>query len=263
MSSTAGSERGRADRRRASPGRVRPRTSPSRAGPAPARPGSTARPPPPSRRRGRARPAHEARPAARRAMPASSRSHARTTPARVGEATSPTYAAFRASAAASASSSQMPWVATTMAGATLGLVALRGRSRRRPARRRETRPGRRSDRRPITRQPAAAPRAASAPAIGCRAGDPQDRRGQMRFHVDLQGAPRVAGHHQLDHAVAAPALGGGVLRQAQQPRLAVDEGAERLADDDRLGAAAADPALDRAVGMDDPRRARAVPTSAA
>ena len=33
------------------------------------------------------------------------------------------------------------------------------------------------------------------------------------------------------------------------------ERAERLADDDGLGAAAADPALDRAVGMDDPARA--------
>ena len=48
---------------------------------------------------------------------------------------------------------------------------------------------------------------------------------------------------------------GPVLRQPQQPGLPVHERAERLPDDDRLGAAAADPALDRAVGMDDPPRA--------
>ena len=92
---------------------------------------------------------------------------------------------------------------------------------------------------------------------GCRPGHPQDRCGQMRFHVDLQRAPRMTGHDQLDDAVAAPALGRGVLRQAQQPWLTVDERAERLAHDDRLGAAAADPAFDGAVRVDDPRRAGA------
>ena len=71
----------------------------------------------------------------------------------------------------------------------------------------------------------------------------------------------MAGHDELDDAVGAAALGRGVLRQAEQPRLAVGEGVERLADDDRLGARAADPALDRPVGMDDavgtgPRRRR-------
>ena len=35
-----------------------------------------------------------------------------------------------------------------------------------------------------------------------RAGDPQERGGQMRFHVDLQRAPGMAGHDQLDDAVA-------------------------------------------------------------
>ena len=40
----------------------------------------------------------------------------RTTAARVGDATSPTYEASRVNAAASASSSQIPWVATTTAG---------------------------------------------------------------------------------------------------------------------------------------------------
>ena len=56
---------------------------------------------------------------------------------------------------------------------------------------------------------------------------------------------------QLDDAVAAPTLGRCVLREAKQPGLSVDERAERLADDDGLGAAAADPTLDRAVRMDD------------
>ena len=77
----------------------------------------------------------------------------------------------------------------------------------------------------------------------------------MRFHVDLQGATGVAGHDELDDAVGAAALGRRVLREAEQARLAVGQRVERLADDDRLGAAAADPALDRAVGMDDAARA--------
>ena len=88
----------------------------------------------------------------------------------------------------------------------------------------------------------------------CRAGDPQERRREVRFHVDLQRSPGVAGHDQLDDPIAAPALGRRVLRQAKQARLAVGQRVERLADDDRLGARAADPALDRAVGVDDPVR---------
>ena len=78
----------------------------------------------------------------------------------------------------------------------------------------------------------------------------------MRFHVDLQGSAGVAGHDELDNAVGAAALGGSVLRQPEQPRLAVGEGVERLADDDGLGRLATHPALDRAIGMDDARRAR-------
>ena len=77
----------------------------------------------------------------------------------------------------------------------------------------------------------------------------------MRFHVDLQGAAGMAGHDELDDAVRPAALGRTVLREAEEPRLAVGERAERLADDDGLGAAPADPALDRAVGMDEPARA--------
>ena len=69
------------------------------------------------------------------------------------------------------------------------------------------------------------------------AGDPEDRRGQMRFHVDLQGPAGVAGHDELDDAVAATALGRRVLRQPEQPGLAVAERAQRLADHDGLGAA--------------------------
>ena len=108
----------------------------------------------------------------------------------------------------------------------------------------------------VTRQPAAAPRRDERAGDRGGAGDPQDRRGQMRFHVDLQGPARMAGHDELDDAVAAPALGRRVLREPEQARLAVDERAQRLADDDGLGAAAADPALDRAVRMDDAARAR-------
>ena len=74
----------------------------------------------------------------------------------------------------------------------------------------------------------------------------------MRFHVDLQRAPGMTGHHELHDAVAAPALGRHVLRQAEQARLTVDQRPKRLADDDGLGAAPADPALDGAVRMDDP-----------
>ena len=73
----------------------------------------------------------------------------------------------------------------------------------------------------------------------------------------------MAGHDQLDDAVAAPALGRGVLGQAQQAWLTVDERPERLAHDDGLGAAAADPALDRAVRVDDPATRRGAPRSAA
>jgi hypothetical protein len=89
-----------------------------------------------------------------------------------------------------------------------------------------------------------------------RAGNPEVRGRQVRLHVDLQCATRVAGHDQLHDAIAPATLAGGVLREPEKTGLAVGEGPERLADDDGLGAAAADPALDGPVGMDDPRRAR-------
>src|SRR4051794_4465927 len=89
-----------------------------------------------------------------------------------------------------------------------------------------------------------------------RPDDPEEWCGQMRFHVDLQRAPRVAGHDELDDAVGPPSLARTVLRQPKEPRLAIADRPQRLADDDRLGAAAADPALDRAVGEDDAGRAR-------
>ena len=106
----------------------------------------------------------------------------------------------------------------------------------------------------VTRQPAAAPERGERTGDRGGAGDPEQRGGQMRFHVDLQGATGVAGHDQFDDAVAPPTLGGCVLAQAEQPRLAVRERSKRLADDDGLGAAAADPALDRAVRMDEAGR---------
>ncbi len=85
-------------------------------------------------------------------------------------------------------------------------------------------------------------------------GHPEGRCGQMRFHVDLQGATRVAGHHFVDDPVAAAALGRRLLADPEQPRLPVGQRAEGLPDDDRPGAAAADEPLDRAVRMDEPAR---------
>ncbi len=84
------------------------------------------------------------------------------------------------------------------------------------------------------------------------AGDPQRRGREDGFHVDLQGATGVAGHEVVDDTVAATRIGRHLLRDPKQTRLAVDEGPEGLLDDDRLGAAAADPALDPTAGMDDP-----------
>ena len=65
----------------------------------------------------------------------------------------------------------------------------------------------------------------------------------------------MAGHHEVDDPVRAPGFGGLLRREAEQPRFAVGQGAKRLGDDGRLGAAAADPALDGSVRMDDPARA--------
>ena len=69
----------------------------------------------------RSRPAG-ARSAAIRSSPmvVSSRSQSRTTAARVGEATRPTYEASRVRASPTASSSQMPWLATTTYGEASG-----------------------------------------------------------------------------------------------------------------------------------------------
>ena len=78
----------------------------------------------------------------------------------------------------------------------------------------------------------------------------------MRFHVDLQGAAGMAGHHELDDTIRPPSLGRAILREPEQARLAVGEGMERLADDHGLGTAAADPTFDGAVGMDDAGGAR-------
>ena len=77
----------------------------------------------------------------------------------------------------------------------------------------------------------------------------------MRFHVDLQGAAGVAGHDVVDDPVTAAAVRWLVPAEAKQARLAVGERAEGLLDHDGLRAAAADPALDHAVGMDEAARA--------
>ena len=241
-------------RRRAWPDPARRRRPPCRAGPGRARRGSTGRPPRPSRPRDRGRPARAGQPAARRGRPpprATRRGRRRPASAtrRVPRTTRHGRAPRRAPPRP-----RRPGVATTTAGAVSGSrprdvgaghdpfgaregvgIGDRIEDRDAPAGRRAERDERAGD--------------------GRRAGDPQDRRWQMRFHVDLQRAPGMTGHDQLDDAVPAPALGRRVLRQPEQPGLAVDERAKRLADDDRLGAAAADPALDRAVRMDDPGRA--------
>ena len=89
-----------------------------------------------------------------------------------------------------------------------------------------------------------------------RAHDPQEGRRQHGLHGDLQRAAGVAGHDDLHDTVPAAGVGGRILRDAQQARLAVGQGSQRLADDDRLRATAADPALDAAVGVDDAVRPR-------
>ena len=121
-----------------------------------------------------------------------------------------------------ASSSQMPCVATTTYGATTRVEAGEvGAGHDALGRRERVGLGDRVD----DGHPPARGGAEGRERAGDRgrAGDPEDRRRQMRFHVDLQGAPGVAGHDQFDDAVAAPTLGRGVLREAQQPGLAVDE----------------------------------------
>ena len=119
-----------------------------------------------------------ARSAAIRSSPTvvSSRSQSRTTAARVGDATRPTYAASRVSARPDAPPRPR------CPGSRRRRTGARPDRRPRMSARRETRsaPGNASasaiGSKTVTRQPAAAPSAASAPAIGRRAGDPQERR---------------------------------------------------------------------------------------
>ena len=232
-----------------------PRTTRVHAAPGPARPGSRARSPRASRRRGRCPPARAAPPAAPRGRSprrAATRARRRRGSARPpGRRTTrpaagprrapprPRCPAWRRRRTATARDRPCPRAVTVDTRSASGNASASAI-------------GSNTD----TRQPVAAPSVASAPDDRRRAGQPERRRGKVRLHVDLQRAPRMAGHDQLDHAVAAAALGGGRLRQAQQARVPVGQRPERLADDDGLGAAAADPALDRAVGMDDPHRPR-------
>ena len=227
-----------------------------RGGPGRARRGSTGRPPRRSRRRDRGRPARAGRPAARRGRrPPRGATRGRRRPGSARRRGRRTRRRGRALRRAPPRPRRPAW--------------RRRRPARRPGRGRRCRSRRTTRSAPgkasgsaigsntETRQPAAEPSDDERAGDRRRPDDPQDRRGQMRFHVDLQCAPGMTGHDELDDAVAAPSLGRAVLRQAEQPRLAVDERPERLADDDGLGAAAADPALDRAVRVDDPGRAGA------
>ncbi len=202
----------------------------------------------------RSRP-HGARSAARSSAgtPTSSR-YSDTAAARRALATRPTYATSRPNAATSASSSHWPWLATTTygdadrvdAGEAPGGMHV-------DAVREEIAGGVRVDRRDLP----AGLRAEVRQRPGDRRDpdDPQLRRGEVRLDEDLERPTGVAGHHEIDDPVRAPGLGGLLRREAEQPRLAVGQRPERLGDDGRLGAASADPALDRAVRMDDPARA--------
>ena len=88
----------------------------------------------------------------------------------------------------SASSSQTPCVATTTAGAVPGsspAMSVPTTTRSAPGKSSGSAIGSKTE----TRQPAAEPSVTRARGDGRRSGHPQDRRGQMRFHVDLQRAP--------------------------------------------------------------------------
>ena len=149
-----------------------------------------------------------------------------------------------------------PGVATTTYGATLRVEAADVGRGDGPARR----PGRRrvgdrvDDASPASRRPRRA--STSAPAMGVV---PTTHRTAARADAVPRRSPGCPPEWQVMTSSMTPSprrpSAGRVLRQPEQPRLAVGERAERLADDDRLGAAAADPALDRAVRMDDAARA--------
>jgi hypothetical protein len=85
------------------------------------------------------------------------------------------------------------------------------------------------------------------------------RNGQDGFDVEIHGPSTLAGHRQRDQARAllARRIGG----QAEEPRLAVGDGSQRLAQQRRARAAAAHPAVHLAVprhqgGVAHPGRAR-------
>ena len=71
----------------------------------------------------------------------------------------------------------------------------------------------------VTRQPAAVPRRRARRRSGSCRRPTAAGAGTVRFHVDLQRAAGVAGHDQLDDAVAAATLGRPVLREAEQSGL--------------------------------------------
>ena len=96
---------------------------------------------------------------------ASSRSQARTTPARVGDATRPTYETSRRNADSSASSSQIPWVATTTYGdssLSTRAIPVSAITRSAPGNADSSATGSHT----VTRQPVAPPSEASAATIG-------------------------------------------------------------------------------------------------
>ena len=74
---------------------------------------------------------------------------------------------------------------------------------------------------------------------------------QIGLHVDLQRAAAVARHGVVENAFGAAGLTPALAVEPDQARSAVAQRLQRLADEDRLSARAADPAFDAAVGVDE------------
>src|SRR4029077_13025761 len=73
------------------------------------------------------------------------------------------------------------------------------------------------------------------------------RLGEVGLHVDLQRATAVARHSILQHPFGPARNAPALAVEADESRPAVSHRLKRLARDDRLGAGAADPALNSAV----------------
>src|SRR5262245_49123329 len=79
----------------------------------------------------------------------------------------------------------------------------------------------------------------------------QLRSRQIGLQVDLQRAAAVARHGVVENAFGAAGLAPALAVETDEPRTAVAQRLQRLPDEDRLGARAADPAFDAPVGVDE------------